>query len=258
MKDYYTLKEIILGLRNEQLKIAKELKELETKLSIYGDKKYENSRFDFNILNNDVYFVHYLHKKYSFIENILNLLTFKFKEIVKGDEYFSGVHKLGNDNYTISGVNGLIASVKEHEQESFNEIVNDILNNQLVSNGATEVIKDNKWRYANNVLITPLITTYSGFNSKKCNSLFYFAKGDFIDITKTPNNSSYKDTINELLNIRYDRKYFPEYIQNIIDTNDDIKKDIIVSSDISENKFRGKSTKFYLNDEREAFVLVKK
>ena len=254
MKDYYTLKEIILGLRGEQLKIAEKLNELENKLSICDNDKYKNSEFGFNLVNNNAYLVHHLYKKYSVLENILNCFSFKFKEIMNGDKYTDSIRKLGNGDYVISGVSGLACHINEEDQQSFNNLVDDILNDEFINNCIIEIVKYDKWRYINNILTGPIVTTYSGFNNKNHNTLSYLARNDSIDIVKKIDNKSYKDTLNELLSLRYERKYFSEYIQNIIDSNDDIKKDIIISDD----NLRGKHINFYLNDEREAFVLVKK
>ena len=45
MKDYYTLREILLGLRKEQIRILKELQCLGKMLDSYNKEEYQGSHF---------------------------------------------------------------------------------------------------------------------------------------------------------------------------------------------------------------------
>jgi len=254
MRDYYTLKEIVFGLRKEQLRIAKKLRLLESKVTVYNDKKYNSSRFDFDLVNNNVKLVYHLHEKYGLLDNLLNVITFRFKNIFDGKNYVEELRKLDNGDYKIGGLGGLKATVFRDEQDDFNGIVDEILKDEFVNNVSLRYMGDMKSNYTKTLFLNPV----DGFCVSKgngSNGLFYGASRDDTILLKTSSrNKTYQDVINEILEVKFPRKLFSEYIQHIIDNNDETKKDVIIYN----NRSYTKEANFYINDERDAFVLVKK
>lgn len=249
MQDYYTLKEIVFGLRKEQLQIVKKLRLLESKLTVYNDEKYQGSRFDFDYVKNNIKFVYHLHEKYGLLDNLLNVITFKFKNIFKGKEYVEEVRKIGNGDYKIGGLGGLKATVFSDQQESFNIIIDELLKDDFVNNVSLRFMSDFKSNYDKTLFLSPV----NGFGVNNANGLFYGAFEDDIVLFKNSRRKTSRDVINEMLDVKFPRKLFSEYIQFIIDNNEEVKKDVI----IQDNGHKGISN-FYINDERDTFVLVKK
>ena len=252
MKDYYTLKEIVFGLRKEQLRIAKKLKLLESKLAMYNDEKYNGSRFDCDLVNNNVKLIYHLHEKYGLLENLLNVVTFRFKNIFNGKDYIEELRKLENGDYKIGGLGGLKATVFSDEQDDFNGIVDELLKDEFVNNASLRYMGDFKCNYDKTLFLNP-ITSFCVSKGNDSNGLFYGASKDDIVLLKTSRGNTYQDVVNDILEVRFPRKLFSEYIQFIIDNSDEAKKDVIVQ----ENGRKGIND-FYINDERDAFVLVKK
>jgi len=252
MRDYYTLKEIVFGLRKEQLRIAKKLRLLESKVTVYNDKKYNSSRFDFDLVNNNVKLVYHLHEKYGLLGNLLNVVMFRFKNIFEGKEYVEELRKLEDGDYKIGGLGGLKATVFSDEQNDFNEIVDELLKDEFVNNVSLRYTSDLKSNFDKTFWLSP---TNSFCINRKDNatSLFYDAKGDNGVVFQFSPKRNLQDVINEMLKVKFPRKLFSEYIQFIIDNSEETKKDVI----IQDNKRKG-INEFYLNDERDAFVLVKK
>lgn len=252
MRDYYTLKEMVFGLRKEQLRIAKKLRLLESKVTVYNDKKYNSSRFDFDLVNNNVKLIYHLHEKYGLLDNLLNVMTFRFKNFFEGKDYVEELRKLESGDYKIGGLGGLKATIFSDEQASFNGIVDELLKDEFVNNALLYYTSDFKSNYDKTLLLKP---TCSFCINRKDNatSLFYDAKGDNGVIFQFSPKRNLRDVVNDIMEVRFPRKLFSEYIQFIIDNSDEAKKDVIVQ----ENGRKGIND-FYINDERDAFVLVKK
>ena len=252
MRDYYTLKEIVFGLRKEQLRIAKKLRLLESKVTIYNDEKYKGSRFDFDLVKGNVKLIYRLHEKYGLLDNLLNVITFRFKNIFDGKNYVEELRKLDNGDYKIGGLGGLKATIFSDEQDSFNEIIDELLKDDFVNNVSLRYMGDFKSNYDKTLFLNP-ITSFCVSKGNDSNGLFYGASKDDIVLLKTSRGKTYQDVINDILEVKFPRKLFSEYIQFIIDNSDEAKKDVI----IQENGRKGIND-FYINDERDAFVLVKK
>lgn len=252
MKDYYTLKEVILGLRNEQLRIASKINKLKQKLNIINNRKYSESDFYFNSVNDSAELVFLLHEKYSLLENVLNILSLDFVNFNEGKIYCERIRELENGNYKIGGLAGIITNVPSEQQESFNKIVDELLNDPFVLNVLVYVRKHRK--YDDYLRLDPLGTKYIGSWRDRINNLSYFAANDTLSVLNTYKKKTYKESLDELFDLKFCVSDFSDYLQDVIDNNDETKKDII----IPDGKFYKKSANFYLNNEREAFVLVKK
>jgi len=250
MKDYYTLKEILLGLRNEQLKLATKLQKLEKYLNISDTKKYQNVEFHINGIKNLSY--SYLYKTNPSTK-LFDLLTGNFQEALKGYFTIGNVFLNENNDYYI---NHDAININKIYQEKFTKNVNEILNSEFVKNIIKDIfIKENQYiprlSIGNN-------TKYYNENKNYRKTIYeyiaYIAKNNLIQVYNGYSNKNYKEFLNEMFNTRIPRNLISEYFQSIIDNNIDTKKDIIISNE----KNYTKKCDFYLNDEREAFVLVKK
>lgn len=251
MKDYYTLKEIILGLRKEQLKIRKELLFLESKLNI-DDKLYYESYLTIQrktSLKKDVQLTLVLTKKNKMIEDILYAITFHYQHLKGRLNYnFNDLVKDNNGNYSLYD-----GKILKEDQTIFNETANKILNNKFVN----EVINTYRFsgdsNYQNALNTTPTKTKYYGSRKDRINNLTYDARTDSLWVTNLYFDS-YQEIIDDLLNIKVPKNIFSEYIQSIIEENSDVKKEIIIPKERNIKRI----SEFYLNEEKNEFILVKK
>ena len=138
------------------------------------------------------------------------------------------------------------------EQESFNKIMDELLSDEFVNRVSRYHSSNMKSNYDKTFIFNPTITTCISRNDNTVN-LFYNAKNGDEIVFQLSHKRNLKDAINEMLEIKIPRKLFSEYIQYIIDNNDETKKNVVVQS----NARKG-INEFYVNDERDAFVLVKK
>lgn len=253
MGEYYTLKEIILGLRKEQLRIASKLQDLEKKLDIYGKKEYEGSSLIIvdviSTKQNPHKLSLLLQEKYTFIENFIYALTFRFKEIERGKISFNDLIKTQDANYRLFG-----AKIKEEEKRSFSTLADQLLNDQFVKNAFLFLPSNPNERFRNYLNIHPCNSSYYCSSRRKSNDIEYNARTDSLLLVKQSSSKTYQEIINELLMLKFPKKHFSEYFQNIIENCDDRKKDIIIPND---KIYRGQA-EFYLNDEINGYVLVKK
>lgn len=228
MKDNYTLKEILLGLRSEQEKVASGLECLKACLWEFYEKR--NSFFSVNPEENTIiYFYKFTDK--SLKGNVIPVIPFEFKKNSSGD--FTNFY----------------LPVKLIDQERFNLMCENILASEFVNNSNLEIkTKEGSLK------IHPTYMHYISENLKllNVNCFLYFAKDDLVFLQSLKRNK--KELFESLFNLEFSREYFSEYLQNIIDSNLETKKDIIIPGEKSLEK----NMHFYLNQERENYVLVKK
>ena len=176
-----------------------------------------------------------------------------FQEALKGYFTIGNVFLNENNDYYI---NHDAININKIYQEKFTKNVNEILNSEFVKNIIKDIfIKENQYiprlSIGNN-------TKYYNENKNYRKTIYeyiaYIAKNNLIQVYNGYSNKNYKEFLNEMFNTRIPRNLISEYFQSIIDNNIDTKKDIIISNE----KNYTKKCDFYLNDEREAFVLVKK
>ena len=245
MKDYYTLKEVIFGLRNEQLRAVRRLQELKKYINLYNQKSYEKDYFYLNILG--ILWYAQKHKLnlssrlFEFLDgNLKNALSgYKWSKELIGN--IDGCFKKYTDMFEITNYVGFI------------ENLDDILNDDFIKKFSLEYTSIST---KNPLLIFFYNNTHSWHLKKKDkgSQIDYYANDDTLEFITDYHNKSYQEIIDELLEVRFPRYLFSEYIQNIIDNNDEEKKEII----IPDKKIYTKNARFYINDERDAFVLVKK
>lgn len=252
MKDYYTLKEVLLGLRNEQLRLANMLNELDKKMTVYGNKRYEDSGFTFSENGNLLYF---LKEQNTFLKNALYAITLRFKDIIDGDCYLESIRTLGDGNYKVGGIGGIKSNVKETEQENFNKLINLILEDDFRKGAIFKRVDNKGTNYSNSLVISPGNTKYTNSTFKRVDAISYHAKKDYLRINNVYGSlRNYKDTITELLEMKFPRKDFSLYLQNVIDSNELVKKDIL----IPDFNINSRSCEFYLEEFNNSFVLSKK
>ena len=74
MSDYYTGKELLLGLRQELKKLDKELRELDKMIVCYGDERYKGSCFSNYISVKKDEMIYCLNTNYTLREKLYSLL----------------------------------------------------------------------------------------------------------------------------------------------------------------------------------------
>jgi len=251
MKEYYTLKEVLFGLRNEQLRIEKELYSLRKMININGNERYKGSKFlPINTLIQKYELLYYKlminyttkEKIYSLFrgENLFNFQGHTLRTVRDCD----GKHILRNESENL---------INDDMIDEFNSRVDKILNDRFIK----EVDLFNRQpNYCINLDSSHFIYSEHDYKTDSFVNLKYAASSDSILVSTTGKSSGkyLNDFIYERLNYKVPKNVFPEYIQSIIDTNEETKKELIMR----DNKIKKKKAEFYINDERDVFVLVKK
>ena len=179
---------------------------------------------------------------------MIDILNFRFSNAFTNPRITSDFVKDKNSDYRNFDI-----KIKAEGQEIINETIDIILNNPFVNESVNQ-INFNRHCYNDYLRISPLATYYIGSKTENKNSLIYDAKADILAVDNLSHNKNYCDIIGEVLSLRVPKNVFSEYIQNVIDTNDETKKEIIIPNETSFKK----KTVFYLNEEKDAYVLVKK
>lgn len=250
-KSYFTLKEIIIALRSEQLKITTKLEELEKFVSIYQDKLHEGSEFFAGSMNQLVYALRHNLSIQDKIKQILNLSLDR--------EYFTmycPVEKSKfTNNYNFSKYAPI--NIKNEYQEEFNNKVNDIYNLDFVKNTGVKILYP-KNKIQNLELEIAATMTKLFFLNKKNNNLYqmtsYLSNNDTLYFHSSDKSLLLdKNIISTLLNEEFPRNLFSSYIQDLIDNNENTKKKVMNPSGIYL-----KNTSFNLIEDENKFVLKKK
>lgn len=254
MKDYYTLKEVLLGLRNEQLRIAKILSELDEKMTVYGNERYKDSGFTFSDNGNLLYF---LREKNALLKNALYALTFRFKDIIDGDCYLESIRHLGDGDYKVGGIGGIKSSVKVDAQKEFNRLIEELLEDDFRKNAVINITDGKGINYNNNLIINPCNIKYTNSTYKHVDTISYHARNDYLRIKNEYGGISSRakrNLLKELLEMKFPKEEFSKYIQNVIDCSETTRKDIL----IPDINFNANCDEFYLDEYDNSFVLTKK
>lgn len=248
-KEYYTLKEVLFGLRNEQLRIEKELHSLEKMLIIHGNNRYTDSAF-FSLTASEYKALYYrLMINYTLSEKIYNLL---FKKRNLFDSWGVSLRTTKGQDGKHTLIYNKENLVKPGNKGDFDRGVEKILQDCFLN----EIELSRGYRKVN-IDITSSRLLYDDYFEKL--GLFahlkYVPKTDslYISTDHKYRFSKLDEVVNELLNCKIPRNTFSEYIQSIIDNNDETKKEVII-----KDRNYGRWAEFYVNDERNAFVLIKK
>lgn len=249
-KNYFTLKEIIIALRSEQLKITAKLEELEKFVSSYQDKMHEGSEFFIGSMNKLVYA---LRHNLSVQDKLKQILNFNFDA-----EYFTiycpvDKNKITND-YNFSKYAPV--NIKNEYQEEFNNKVNDISNLEFIKNTGFK-IEHPKNRIQTLELETSGTMTRLVFLNRNNHNLYgtatYSSNNDFINFSSSDKSLFLdKNMINILLNQEFPRDLFSPYIRDLIDNNESVKKKLVNPIGVYL-----KNTSFNIIEDKNKFVLKK-
>jgi len=251
MEKYYTLKEILLCVRKEQLKIESQLRKLEKMLDNYNNKRYQGSRF-FSSYASEYKSLNYkLVINYTLQEKISNLLRGEFLNskdvstwLVKNEE---GAYNLFDPD----------VNVRLDMQNDFNNLVREILTSEYLKNAVfSQVFRETGRKH--NFMTTSSATSYNTClpNGKDANGLSYYSYNDLVvchfnfgDFGKT-----LEDVINKMLDVKIPAQDLPEYFVNLIEQERKNIKNIRVPS----GKIYQKKQQFYLNEEQFVYELKRK
>ena len=211
MKDYYTLKEVILGLRKEQLKIANKLSELKKYINVC-EKKYDNAHLELN----GIFRLEYCYlKKISYFQKILNLLLWNSESKYR-DHNISNSLKFNDEK--IYFTDSIFVNIKDKEifMKEFDSILNDEFIQIIMSNDRKNHIsfEDQFLSFSHDSVY--FYRNYNSLRNTKSNILDYNSYNDIISITLYYRYKSIREHINELLNLKFPKRFFSDYIQNII------------------------------------------
>lgn len=250
MKDYYTLKEIVFGLRKEQLRVVEKLKELEKYVNIADSEIRKNLQLTINSTKELGY--SYLYKTNNLLEKIFLFITGDYREAVKGI-ILPGIVKKDEDGKYIFGDK---ITINNENQKAFDMRVDELLKDEFIQNIFYN-FKVNEMRLNEAEHLPILSLKYDSTIYFNANSASNKTKYEWIKYSVRENlmyilNDNHNNL--ELLSSKIPRNLIPEYYQNIIDTSDDTKKDIIIPN----TRIYGRKASFYVNEEPNAFVLVRK
>jgi len=171
-------------------------------------------------------------------------------KIWKGPCYTCQVEKDATGDYHVGGV-----SIKATEQLAFNQIADKLLDDNFVHHICVNLSTYENQNLIENLKIFPdWLNCFYIDGDNKYNCLRYKGLSDSIFIKSDHQNINVGEVVLALLSLKFPRNLFSEYIQNIIDCNDDTKRDIVV-----QDNFNGAfNTEFYFRDENDKYVLVKK
>lgn len=249
--EYYTLKEILLGLRQEQIRIQNELYELEKMLITYDNDKYKGSSFSDHIISKYQLLYYQLVFNYSLKERIYNML-FESKSLFNSSTI--PLHTTIDEEgyYTLNYQKESL--VKGDKKEEFHTKVLKLIQDGFIKN---EIMFCDEFKKIN-FKIASFGMEYICNNQNSIHDIIFFryiARENVLYIgANKKDNNSFNELIDDLLNIKIPKRILPVYLKNIIETNGDTNKNIITF----EDKYNYQITPFYLNQEKDCYILVKK
>ena len=128
MSDYYTGKELLLGLRQELKKLDKELRELDKMIVCYGDERYKGSCFSNYVSVKKDEMIYCLNTNYTLREKLYSLLFEQNRLFYYTMVRYNTILDQNGNYILMAGNKNLIANDK---QEAFNERVKSILHKSL-------------------------------------------------------------------------------------------------------------------------------
>ena len=236
-KNYYLLKDILFGLRNELLKCKIELKKLEQFIS-YDTKKVKNVEFD---INYDKQLYCRLVLKRSYLRSIMKSLTGKG---------FSGSECIldKNGNYTFSR-DAFGLKINDDNLEAFNNQASLILNSEFANKMSFSKFF-NTMTQDDKILNLNIGNSILSF-SHETFSLKYEAKNDLLTYL-SQSNKNLNERLYSVLNLEIPKTDFTPYEQEIIENSDAINKEIRVVDEITDH-----NTELQIFEDDKEFVLRK-
>ncbi len=229
MKEEYTAKEILLGLREECLRVQEKLNEVDNFLDYDRDRyRIETYLLATNI---ESYLLKLCPKKETTIDKIKKAINYPTIRLSRVSKQIDGVY--GLLDFDVSRVS--INVSKRYDFDSFIK--------EIVSYNYLKVLND---KTVTNLKVTP---TLLDMKIKNGSFIRYWAQGDileFIDATKKLT----KDDILEMLNHKYTSDIITDEAKMIINNNCNISKEIV----LKEDRFRHNES-FELIENKKTFVL---
>ena len=253
-KNYYTLKEILLSLRKEQLHLANKLHILKTMLNNYGDPRYHGSHFFVGMVDD-------MPCLYYNLRINLDASNHEHSSLQKNGKWFNfeeiplEVVKRNNGNYDLATT---MVNVQVNKHDKFNEIVEEVLDNRFLFNGKQSMI------FEDNVGLKELVTNCSGIvytnngivkNLEVSPVFSYYASKDLVtcDFPFADLHSQMDEAFMRILKTKFPKAYFSEYVQEIIENSEETKREMILPSDIIYQRH----VDFNVFEENDAYVLKK-
>ena len=250
MSDYYTGKELLLGLRQELKKLDKELRELDKMIVCYGDERYKGSCFSNYISVKKDEMIYCLNTNYTLREKLYSLLFEQNRLFYYTMVRYNTILDQNGNYILMAGNKNLIANDK---QEAFNERVKSILHNPFV--------KDiNNLEYNNESLeINSKRLSYFTCDErigKNALSFGYYVNDDVIYLRVTGKNRvrTLDSIVYEVLSIKVPKDKFTPFLRQVIEESSETKKQIYVPKEIL---LLGKE-KCYLSEEEQGYSLIKR
>lgn len=247
MGDYYTGKEILLGLRQELKNLDKEFRELDKMIIYFNDEKHKGSHF-INLVNPKT-LGYSLKYNFTLEEKIKSLLLYQENLFdYKGCYLETSVDKSGN--HTLIDCNKNL--VCEDKQEEFNKKVEMLLRNKFAQeiNSVGQRID-----HSLSIIGGLLIFNCDEEINKNILSLYYYVMGEQVNIYVTGKNRfrTIDSIVDEALSIMIPKYKLTPFLQQIIEENPETKKEIYVP-----NERYHKQAEYYLNQDELGYSLVKK
>lgn len=254
MRNYYTLKEVLLALRKEQLQFVDKLHNLDSSLDNYGDLYYDGSHFFPMSLNNGQLLGYCL----KFNKDARDLSYSSFIENGKDfriGELFVEVTKRNNGDYTIATNR---VNVLKEKQDHFNEMIDSILGDRFFKEAKDMVSFEDNEGNKELLIDCDSITYATGDrikNLKVTPRFSYYANNDLVicDFPLDSLKDKKDEFIKQVLETKLPKEYFSPYIQNIIDTSCEKQKEIILPND----EIYQRHADFKIMETENAYVLKK-
>lgn len=236
-KNYYLLKDILLGLRKELLKCDEELKKLEQYIS-YDTKKVKNVEFD---INYDKQLYCRLVLRRSYLRSIMESLTGKG---------FSGSECIldKNGNYTFSR-DAFGLKINADNLEDFNNQASLILNSEFANEMDSSKLINTQAQNGKKLKINIGNSMLTFANEKL--SLSYNAKNDLLTYL-SQSNKNLSERLHNSLNLEISKTNFTPYEQEIIENSADINKEVRIVDEITD-----RNTELQIFEDEKEFVLRK-
>ena len=221
---YYTLKQVVFGLREEYLYNEKALNSLKKYITLTGDKELKEFDFYEYTRGNNGYIQLVLQERQSAIVRLLQLFQNAIIQQDKEKELHISRELNGNNNYLILPNNDSY-KINDDVANDLYQSVDRLLNSDFVKKISNSYIKDGD-KYS--LKLSPeriTVSTYPGHIEFPSAGIIYNAKQDQVVITGYEEALMYEQLMN-IYNIKVDRDYFSEEQKDIIETSDAYNKDI--------------------------------
>lgn len=222
-KEFYTVREIILGTRKLYIENQKIMSSLKNLTESY-DKQVRDYYFEVATSKSTI-----PHVRCKFIQN-MNTIRGRIIELKKKMNLYGLNDNFGdvvrNDAHLYEIKSRLYqASVSSGEEEKFANLVDQSLNSDFISKLNFSYIRDRKF----DIMITPIKIVVQSKDTHNSIVLFYEAKTDHIEVFN-PGGLLNASIINYILNYKVSVKFLSHYHREFIEQSAILQKDIHLKS----------------------------